>query len=566
MWPRMASLRRLLRPLLLAGFLALLLLTVLRPPPPAAPAASSALLRHDRASSAPASATAGSAVSAPSERALPRSPPTGTRVSEPLLAEEEARKEGDFYRPHARAGRPPQGKSCAGGLWAAHGAHESAVVVVSAECVRLDTGALQSARRGGEAPEAVAGQAEELEYVTFQRGWLTAEGEPCRGRMGQAHGMTGAGGLGGAGQLPDHLARVVPAVEVRLAQACAPPRRVENALPPAKLMLLVMRYEYVNLYHTMTDWFNAVDALALAAEWGVVTKDGEDSPPPPLTLDDVQVVFLDAHPAGSLDATWTTLFGRPPLYIADAAERDLRAPSAIFVAPGYKSPITAAMFADTEGERVSPALQRFARFFLDRHGFGAGDAEDTARSVAAAAVAQAERQPVIDDVAGSVTYHWITVVFRGDYRPHPRHNGLTTRKIENEAELLRALTERVARLPPPANGGPGAVWAVRGVHLEYLTLRQQLAIFRSSDVVTSIHGAALSLVLFMRPGTLVVELQPPAYMRPHFRPMARAVGVRYVAETLNDVVSNGAFRDTVANGPYVLRADTVASQIARHIG
>ncbi|VEL36644.1 unnamed protein product, partial [Protopolystoma xenopodis] len=58
------------------------------------------------------------------------------------------------------------------------------------------------------------------------------------------------------------------------------------------VLLIVKRYEYVNLFHTITDWYNAF----LAMRWGH------------LPASRVKILFVDAHPAGSLDEVWDRLF------------------------------------------------------------------------------------------------------------------------------------------------------------------------------------------------------------------------------------------------------------------
>ena len=56
--------------------------------------------------------------------------------------------------------------------------------------------------------------------------------------------------------------------------------------------VLVTRYEYANLYHTMTDWYNAFLLM------GFFNK----------TAHNMNIIFVDGHPKGALDSTWTRLF------------------------------------------------------------------------------------------------------------------------------------------------------------------------------------------------------------------------------------------------------------------
>ena len=57
--------------------------------------------------------------------------------------------------------------------------------------------------------------------------------------------------------------------------------------------VIVMRYEYANMYHTMTDWFNVFMVVKLLN----------------VPFSDVRVVWYNTHAKGHLDETWNTLFG-----------------------------------------------------------------------------------------------------------------------------------------------------------------------------------------------------------------------------------------------------------------
>jgi len=424
---------------------------------------------------------------------------------------------------------------------------QHSVAQVFGGCVTFDASKVTFERRGGENLADVEGQPEAVEYPTLADGWLvarpTAEEGPCSG------GAVSTGLSPQQAALPDHLGPTVSGVRLALSVPCEPAAE-DAAVEP--LVLLVRRYEYVNLYHTLTDWFNAMDAIQFA-----VAALGLGFPTGP-----VQVVFLDAHPAGSLDDVWTALFGKRPLYLAEAIDRGLRTTNAVFVSPGYRSPITSAMQAGQMGETRSLSVQLFAEWMLLRHNLSLlSDVE--AHRVAAAAVRlerglQAPSALAFLNALGEgggadvLPRRWITVVFRGDYKPHPRSAGRTSRKIANEQKLLTAIDAALATSAQL----PGEPWAVRGVHLESLSMREQLALFRSTTIMVSVHGAALSLVITMRPGTLLVELQPPAFVRPHFRPMALSAGIGYAVVPLEHAPGDG---------PYTVDTAKLAAVVTSHV-
>ena len=67
-----------------------------------------------------------------------------------------------------------------------------------------------------------------------------------------------------------------------------------------------------------------------------------------------------------------------------------------------------------------------------------------------------------------------------------------------------------------------------------MSVQEQANIFGSAEVVVGAHGAALTNLVFCRPGTLVVELFSPAYVNPCYRDLCVAAGLRHAA-----VIGNG---------------------------
>ena len=67
-----------------------------------------------------------------------------------------------------------------------------------------------------------------------------------------------------------------------------------------------------------------------------------------------------------------------------------------------------------------------------------------------------------------------------------------------------------------------------------MSVQEQAEVFGSAEVVVGAHGAALTNLVFCRPGTLVVELFSPAYVNPCYRDLCMAAGLRHAA-----VIGNG---------------------------
>ena len=59
------------------------------------------------------------------------------------------------------------------------------------------------------------------------------------------------------------------------------------------------------------------------------------------------------------------------------------------------------------------------------------------------------------------------------------------------------------------------------------TLSSQGQMFSDADVLVSLHGAGLANMLFMRPGSLIVEIMPGDYDKPTYRELSRNLGHDY---------------------------------------
>jgi capsular polysaccharide biosynthesis protein len=83
-----------------------------------------------------------------------------------------------------------------------------------------------------------------------------------------------------------------------------------------------------------------------------------------------------------------------------------------------------------------------------------------------------------------------------------------TRRVENEAEVLRALAPRGFETVDPGS----------------LSVAEQIRLFSEAEVVVGAHGAALTNLVFCPAGAAVVELFPPDYVNVCFWALATAVG------------------------------------------
>ncbi|KAK6174912.1 hypothetical protein SNE40_013472 [Patella caerulea] len=237
------------------------------------------------------------------------------------------------------------------------------------------------------------------------------------------------------------------------------------------LTIAVQRYEYVNFYHTMTDYFNAFLIMILFRK----------SPK------DISILFIDAHPAGSLDATWGNLFNKT--YRAGNLATATKFSKMAWNIQSYNSPL------NNHGLPYVPYLEEFRTFFLGRH--------------------KADKLKILDCKKLSVLFIW-----RRDYVAHPRNpSGVVSRKIKNEDELLKSVKDVL----------PGH--DIKALQLDKLKMNKQLELISGTDILIGMHGAGLTHTLFLPKHGGLIELYPTYWPQAnvHFLTMARWRHLHYLA-------------------------------------
>jgi capsular polysaccharide biosynthesis protein len=120
----------------------------------------------------------------------------------------------------------------------------------------------------------------------------------------------------------------------------------------------------------------------------------------------------------------------------------------------------------------------------------------------------------------------IGFLFRKDYLAHPRQGSQprVSRKIKNEEQLITEIQVFLHQQEPKAILTP--------LYLESLSLKQQLEHVAYLDILVGMHGAGLSHVLFMKPGSVLVELAPMSHAALNFfEIMAKVNGVSYMKQS-----------------------------------
>lgn len=85
------------------------------------------------------------------------------------------------------------------------------------------------------------------------------------------------------------------------------------------------------------------------------------------------------------------------------------------------------------------------------------------------------------------------------------------RRIENEGQLIRVLRS----------------YNFKVLHLEAMTVEDQIAAYRSAEIIVAPHGAGLANLCFCNPGTRVLEITTPFRVLSLFTRLANAAGLEF---------------------------------------
>ncbi|CAN1221069.1 XYLT [Linum grandiflorum] len=346
--------------------------------------------------------------------------------------------------------------------------------------------------RGGETLNEVIGRDENDEMPVFQSGAFQVLGSLRRNQklvndMFLGHYLP-------EGEIGRHTMRqLVSSIEVVDDREFQCDQWIEE---PA---LLVTRFEYANLFHTVTDWYSSYVASKVT-----------DLPYRP------HLVFVDGHCRAPLEETWNALFSSimyaknfsgsvcfrhvvlVPLGYETALFRGLNEDIFCYGAPGpdlWKNPDDKKTARLSEfGEMIRAAFH----FPVNRHG-----AEKPAWG------------------------HNILFIRREDYLAHPRHDGKVQSRLSNEEEVFDAV------LKWASDHKECKVNIVNGL-FAHMAMKQQVKAIQEASVIIGAHGAGLTHIVSATPKTVILEIVSAEFRRPHFQLIAQWKGLEYHAIYLEE--------------------------------
>ncbi|KAL3851877.1 hypothetical protein ACJMK2_015576 [Sinanodonta woodiana] len=111
-----------------------------------------------------------------------------------------------------------------------------------------------------------------------------------------------------------------------------------------KFTIVIKRYEYANMYHTMTDWYNAFLMITFFNQTGRFTR----------------IILMNEQTRGALDETWEILFDE--LLSMKKLSKPVQFSKLVWNILGYESPL------NFHGLASLPYIEEFHKFFLRRFG------------------------------------------------------------------------------------------------------------------------------------------------------------------------------------------------------
>ncbi|KAJ3708643.1 hypothetical protein LUZ61_012348 [Rhynchospora tenuis] len=321
--------------------------------------------------------------------------------------------------------------------------------------------------RGGEDLEKVMGRREEDELPKYETGAFQIEGgdgwerREDRRLVDQAfldqYLKNGAARMHTMRSLVEPI-RVVPTGKLQCDQVIDEPT------------LLVTRFEYANMFHTVTDWYSAYVSSRVT---GLAGRP--------------HLVFVDGHCKTQLEETWKSLFTSVRYAKEFAGTVCFR--HAILSPLGYET-------AFFKGLNASFSCRGSAANMLRQK----PDYRKTARlsEFGEMLLSSFDLLPIPKHEP-----HVLNILFvrREDYLAHPRHSGKVESRLSNELEVF----DFVNAWAKMKNNIKCKLNVVNGL-FAHMHMKEQLQAIRDASIVIGAHGAGLTHLVSAQTDTVVLEI------------------------------------------------------------
>ncbi|KAB2096110.1 hypothetical protein ES319_A01G086800v1 [Gossypium barbadense] len=366
--------------------------------------------------------------------------------------------------------------------------------------IRMDPGKIKMSR-GGEKLEDVIGRTEDEEMPEFEDGAFEVEAEE-RGSRSKTKKLVGEEFLNEflpVGNVMKHTMReLVRSIVVVGETDFTCQEWVEEPI------LLITRFEYANLFHTVTDWYSAYVSSRVT---------GLPNRP--------HLVFVDGHCETQLEETWKALFSS--LRYAKNFSGPVCFRHAVLSPLGYETALFKGLSEDIDcqgasahdlwqspDDKKTARLSEFGEMIRDAFGFPVNRHHS--------------------DKAVSGHYN-ILFVRREDYLAHPRHRGKVESRLSNEQEVFDSLQKWAS------DHQECKVNLVNGL-FAHMSMKEQVRAIQDASVIIGAHGAGLTHIVSATPNTVILEIISSFFRRPHFQLIAQWKGLEYRAINLDGSYAN----------------------------
>ncbi|XP_022843527.1 beta-(1,2)-xylosyltransferase-like [Olea europaea var. sylvestris] len=256
--------------------------------------------------------------------------------------------------------------------------------------------------------------------------------------------------------------------------------------------LLVTRYEYANMFHTVTDWYSAYVASRVT---------GLPNRP--------HLVFVDGHCETQLEEMWRALFSS--LNYAKNFRGPVCFRHAILSPLGYETALFKGLTENINCQGASahdlwqnPDDRKTARL------------SEFGEMIRAAFDLPLDRHHVPKPVAG----HNVLFVRREDYLAHPRHGGKVQTRLSNEQQVFDSVKNWALKHSDCKLNIINGLFA-------HMSMKEQVRAIQDASVIIGAHGAGLTHIVSATPGAVILEIISSEYRRPHFQLIAGWKGLEY---------------------------------------
>ncbi|KDP39219.1 hypothetical protein JCGZ_00976 [Jatropha curcas] len=345
--------------------------------------------------------------------------------------------------------------------------------------------------KGGETIEQVIGRTEDEELPEFENGAFEVLGVKGKGKNLVDRKFLDA--YVSEGQITRHTMReLIGSIRVVDNKEFLCDQWIEEPT------LLLTRFEYANLFHTVTDWFSAY-----------VSSRVTELPYRP------HLVFVDGHCRAPLEETWKALFSG--VRYAKNFTGSVCFRHFVLAPLGYETVLFKGLNEKIDCEGASAhdlwqnpdngktaRLSEFGEMIRTAFGFSVN------------------RHSSEKPISG----HNVLFVRREDYLAHPRHGGKVESRLSNEQEIFDSLQSWAS------NHQECKVNLVNGL-FAHMPMKEQVRAIQEASVIIGAHGAGLTHIVSATPKTVILEIISSQFRRPHFQLIAQWKGLEYHAINLD---------------------------------